>query len=400
MKLSATRHARRSVAMACPLLVAAALAAGCSSSGSPTTGRTGGSGGGAGPIAVDAGDKNCDVASTTLPAGRHTFQVSNTASQVTEVYVYAAGDRIMGEVENIGPATKRDLIVDLPAGDYEVACKPGMVGNGNRTALAVTGDAPPAQTLDQNLQAAVDSYRTYVQTEVRALADTTKAFTDQIAAGDLAKAKAAYPIARLHYERIEPIAESFGDLDPLIDMRADDATGGTKFVGFHALEQLLFQKSTLTGTQPLVTALNENIAKLGTLVQTVKFTPLTMGNGAKSLLDEVAKSKVTGEEERYSRIDLVDFAGNVDGAKYVYTALRPALQEKDPQLVTTLDARFPALITLLDSHLGKPGDKGYIPGSPYLSYDVLTKDEVKALAVEVDAISEPLGQISGIVTSK
>ncbi|MFT4262006.1 MAG: EfeM/EfeO family lipoprotein [Nocardioides sp.] len=375
------------------------LLAGCGSSDTSSTGANGDTKAD-GPIAVDAGDKKCGVATTDLPAGRHTFKVTSSSSQVTEVYVYADGDRIVGEVENIGPATSRDLIVDLPAGTYEVTCKPGMVGNGIRTKIAVTGAEAPAQTLDQNLQAAVDSYRTYVETETRALIDTTKTFTDAIAAGDLDAAKTAYPTARLHYERIEPIAESFGDLDPLIDMRIDDATDGTPFVGFHALEQLLFEKGTLDGAKPLASALTTNVAKLAELVKTVEFTPLVMGNGAKSLLDEVAKSKVTGEEERYSRIDLVDFAGNVDGAKYVYTALRPALEEKNPKLVATLDQRFPALISLLDTHLATKGSDGFIPGSPYVSYDALTPEDVKALAVEVDAISEPLGQISGVVAAQ
>jgi iron uptake system component EfeO len=42
---------------------------------------------------------------------------------------------------------------------------------------------------------------------------------------------------------------------------------------------------------------------------------------------------------------------------------------------------------------------GYVAGSPYVSYDVLTPAQVKALAVEVDSISEPLGRLSGIVTA-
>jgi iron uptake system component EfeO len=377
-----------------PALVASAvLLAGCGGGGSTSTSASG-------TIAVDAGDTNCDVAQAKLPAGRHTFSVSNTASQVTEVYVYAPGDRIMGEVENIGPATKRDLIVDLPAGDYEVACKPGMVGDGNRTALAVTGAAAPKQSLDQQLQEAVDGYRRYVRTETRALSDTTVAFAKAINSGDLDAARRAYVPARLHYERIEPIAESFGDLDPLIDMRADDATDGTAFTGFHALERLLFRHHTLDGAKPLAAQLVTNVAKLEKLVRDVEITPLTMGNGAKSLLDEVAKSKVTGEEERYSRLDLLDFSGNVEGAKEVYAELRPALEARDPKLVKTLDARFPALVKLLDTHRAQEGDKGSIPGSPFVSYDVLTPDEVKALAVEVDAISEPLGQISGVVTGQ
>ncbi|ODU05455.1 MAG: peptidase M75 [Pseudonocardia sp. SCN 72-86] len=389
-----TTRSTRLAAVTVPAVVALLLA-GCSGQSSATgTAQAGATE----PIAVRAGDTACEVATTSLAAGRHTFEVENTASQVTEVYVYATGDRIVGEVENVGPATRRSLIVDLTAGDYQVACKPGMVGNGIRTPLSVTGGAAPSQTTDQNLRAAVDSYRSYVRSETRALVDTTAAFATAIGTGNVDQARQAYPTARLHYERIEPIAESFGDLDPLIDMRADDATDGTPFVGFHALEQLLFERNTVVGAQQLAADLTANVGKLDTLVATVEFTPLMMGNGAKSLLDEVAKSKVTGEEERYSRIDLVDFAGNVDGAKYVYTALRPAVLAKDPQLVTTLDQRFSVLVELLGTHMGKAGAPGFVPGSPYVSYDALTPDDVKALAVEVDAISEPLGRLSGVVT--
>lgn len=391
-----TRSSRGTVVVGPLTLATALLVAGCSSGG-PTAVGPPASAGAAGPIVVNAGDSTCDVANTSLEAGRHTFQINNTAAQVTEVYVYAAGDRIVGEVENVGPATTRSLTVDLPAGDYQVACKPGMVGNGNRTALEVAGGSAPTPTTDQNLQTAVDAYRTYVETETRALADTTATFAAAIKAGNLARAREAYPAARLHYERIEPVAESFGDLDPLIDMRIDDATDGTPFVGFHALEQILFERNSLDGAPALADALVTNVGTLTSLVPTVRFTALTMANGAKSLLDEVAKSKVTGEEERYSHIDLVDFAGNVDGAKYVYTALRPALRDRNPQLVTSLDQRFAALIDLLGTHLAEPGAAGAVPGSPYVSYDALSPADVKALAVEVDAISEPLGQISGAV---
>jgi iron uptake system component EfeO len=384
---------RNPAIVSCPLLVTALLVAGCSSAR-----QAAGSSTGAGPIAVDAGDKTCQLATSTLPAGQHTFEIHNSAAQVTEVYVYAPGDRIIGEVENIGPATRRNLIVDLAAGQYQVACKPGMVGNGNRTALTVTGTAAASRSPNQDLQAAVDSYRGYVAAETQALVESTATFVAAINAGNLAAARRGYPTARLHYERIEPIAESFGDLDPLIDMRIDDATGGTPFVGFHALELLLFQRNTLAGAGRLAAALTGNVGKLNTLLKTVRLTPLVMANGAKSLLDEVARFKVTGEEERYSRIDLVDFAGNVDGAKYVYTALRPALQTRNPKLVASLDRRFPALTNLLDSHRASPGTAGYLAGSPYVSYDALSKEQIKALAVEVDAISEPLGQLAGAVT--
>src|SRR5664279_135011 len=384
------------IALAVSAAVAAAGAAGCTSDATES-----GSGGGtssARSVSVKAGDKTCAVSTTTLPAGRHAFAVENTSSQVTEVYVYAAGDQIIGEVENIGPATRRQLIVDLPAGSYQVACKPGMVGSGIRTGLTVHGQ-PESATSSAPAQApmvaAVASYRRYVEAETAALVDTTAAFTAAVKAGNADRARALYPAARLHYERIEPIAESFGQLDPVIDMRIDDATDGTPFVGFHRLEQDLWQKKDISSSAATATALEANVRKLRAAIPTVAITPVTMGNGAKSLLDEVAKSKVTGEEERYSRIDLVDFQANVEGSKYAYTTLRPILAQRNPALVSTLDRRFATLLALLETHRATAGSAGSIPGSPFVSYDSLTPAQVKALAVEVDTISEPLGQITG-----
>jgi len=105
-----------------------------------------------GAIDVTATNAKCDVAKTDLRAGSSTFAVQNDGDDVTEVYVYAKGDEVKGEVENIGPGTSRNLTVDLTAGEYEVACKPGMKGDGIRTKVTVTGaggtaTAEPSKTV-------------------------------------------------------------------------------------------------------------------------------------------------------------------------------------------------------------------------------------------------------------
>jgi uncharacterized cupredoxin-like copper-binding protein len=81
------------------------------------------------------------VARTDLSSGSTTFAVTNKGRDVTEVYVYGEGDKVIGEVENIGPGTSRDFTVDLGAGTYEVACKPGQKGDGIRTEITVSGTA-------------------------------------------------------------------------------------------------------------------------------------------------------------------------------------------------------------------------------------------------------------------
>jgi iron uptake system component EfeO len=349
---------------------------------------------GSGSVAVKATDKTCEVAADSVAAGRRTFAVTNKGSNITEVYVYASGDRVMGEVENIGPSTQRNLTVDLVPGDYQVACKPGMVGNGVRSALKVTGTAVSSAPLSSQLATAVSDYRAYVATETAALVATTQPFVDAVKAGDIAKAKSLYAAPRTHYERIEPIAESFGDLDPLIDERIDDVTSGQDFSGFHRLEQDLWKTGDISKDAAVADALLANTKKLAAAIPTVEITPLIMANGAKSLLDEVAKSKVTGEEERYSHLDLVDFAANVDGSRYAYTELRTVLVKSAPALVSTLDSRFSSIQTALAAH-SSTAAVATSTGQPYVLYTALTPAQIKALAVEVDALSEPLGQIAG-----
>ncbi len=95
-------------------------------------------------IAVKSTDTECEVAKTDLTAGPVTFRVTNGGSDVTEVYVYTKSGDVKSEVENIGPGTSRNLNANLTAGDYEVACKPGMKGDGIRTPITVTGSGGKA----------------------------------------------------------------------------------------------------------------------------------------------------------------------------------------------------------------------------------------------------------------
>lgn len=112
------------LALLVPALVL--LAAGCAST--------------SGAIDVRASGSECTPAKKSFDAGKLTFKVRNTGSQVTELYVYAPGDKVVGEVENIGPGTARTVTVDVAKGSYELACKPGQTGRGIRTTINVTGE--------------------------------------------------------------------------------------------------------------------------------------------------------------------------------------------------------------------------------------------------------------------
>ncbi|MCP2326700.1 iron uptake system component EfeO [Hamadaea flava] len=354
---------------------------GCGTDEPTSTGEAGG------PIAVTASDSACEVARAESAAGTVSFKISNTGSKVNEFYIYASGDRVMGEKENILPGVPVELHVELPAGTYEAACKPGMVGDGIRSKFTVTGSAAPL-TSDQKLADATTSYQRYVKSQTDALLVKTEEFVNAVKAGDVAKAKALFPVARTYWERIEPVAEIFGDLDPKIDGREDVVTEGMAFTGFHRIEKDLWTSGDISKDGPIADQLLTDVKEIVTKANAEKLSPLQLANGAKELLDEVATGKITGEEDRYSHTDLWDFAANVEGSKAAVAALRPALEERSPDLVTKLDAAFKTVETTLAKHRAGDGWK---------LHNQLSQAELKELSDVINALAEPISQVAGAI---
>ncbi|QXG74378.1 iron uptake system protein EfeO [Modestobacter sp. L9-4] len=341
-------------------------------------------------IAVAASDEACDVASSELPAGVHQFSITNSGSKVTEFYVYAAGDRVMAEVENIAPGVARELRVELPAGEYQTVCKPGMIGDGIRSALVVSGDAP-ALSEDQSLAQAGTDYQRYVQSQTGALLEQTTKFTDAVKAGDVDGAKALYPVARTYWERIEPVAESFGDLDPIIDGREGDQAEGEDFTGFHRIEKALWETGDVSDMGPYADQLKTNVQEIAAKADQVTLDPLQLANGAKALLDEIATGKITGEEDRYSHTDLWDFAANLEGSQAAVQALRPYLETHDAELVGEIDERSKAV----EDELAQ-----YRSGDGWTLYDQLTQDQLRGLSDSITALTESVSQVAAVVAEK
>ncbi|HEY2725260.1 MAG TPA: iron uptake system protein EfeO, partial [Pseudonocardiaceae bacterium] len=230
-----------------------------------------------------------------------------------------------------------------------------------------------------------------VATNADGLRSGTAEFVTAVRDGDVAKAKELYPRARTYWERIEPVAESFGDLDPKIDGREDVVAEGVAFTGYHRLERDLWQTGLKPDSAEVADQLLADVNEIVDRSKTVQFSAVQLANGAKELLDEVATHKVTGEEERYSHTDLWDFQANVEGAQAAITALRPALLKRDPGLVTTLDERFSTLNAQLAAQRSGDGFK---------TYDQLAPQQVQQLAKSVDALGEPLSKVSGVVAGQ
>ncbi|PPK71442.1 peptidase M75 family protein [Actinokineospora auranticolor] len=349
-------------------------------------------GGAGGPIAVQAKDDACGVARAEADAGTITFEVTNGGSRVTEFYLYGEGDRIMGEVENITPGLTRKLIVEVAdGGKYQTSCRPGMTGDGIRAEFTVKGAAARQADANTQLGEATKGYQRYVNAQVEPLQTKTAEFVAAVKAGKVDEAKALFPVARTYWERIEPVAESFGDLDPRIDAREADLEPGQEFTGFHRLEKDLWVSGLRADSGKVADQLQTDVTEIVNRAKTVELTPLQLANGAKELLDEVATGKITGEEDTFSHTDLWDFQANVEGSKAAVAALRPVVEGRDAALAKTIDERFAAVQSLLDKQRAGDGFKLYTD---------LSAAEVKAFAEAVDALGEPISKVAEVVAQK
>ncbi|QRY41785.1 peptidase M75 family protein [Microbacterium hominis] len=373
-------------------------------------------------LTVTSTDTSCEVSTATATSGTLTFSVSNASSQVTEFYLLADdGLRIVGEVENIAPGASRTLTLVAQPGDYFTLCKPGMVGEGvGRAGFSVTGDAVTAAGDDaEQKQKAVGLYAAFVKDQVEQLVPAVDAFVAAYVAGDDEKARSLFASTRAFYERIEPVAESLGDLDPRIDYREVDAVAeGLEWTGFHRIEKDLWvpaqdalnsdgATSAWKDWAPSTAAeraahgdkLIADVAELNAYVHSDAFqTALDeqgvagISNGAIALLDEVATGKISGEEDWWSGTDLADFAANVEGSKMAFSLVKDfavSSGDEGTQLAGRIEAGYADLEAALATH-------GSLSAG-FVNYRELSESDKRQLTDLINALAEPLSKLTSAI---
>jgi iron uptake system component EfeO len=326
-------------------------------------------------------DAGCDPHDAKTKAGPIDFEVEGESAKVTELEILD-GETILGEKENLTEGLDGSFSLTLEEGEYTIRCNGGSEEDGT---LTVSGKLDSSNSPE--VEAAIASYREYLEENTDELTAKTKPFVAAVVAGDVAKAKALYPAARIPYERIEPVAESFGDLDPRIDARENDVPA-SEFGGFHRIEKALWEEGTAKGMAPVAEQLLADVEELAQKVKSVKLQAVQIANGANELLGEVSASKITGEEERYSHIDLVDFKANVEGSQVAFESVEPLLSESDPKLAKEIEADFEAVYESLEPY--ETAD-GFVP------YTDLTKADTRKLAQGIDALAEKLSQVPAVI---
>ncbi len=246
-----------------------------------------------------------------------------------------------------------------------------------------------AQDTTYDLVEPLAEYKIYVSEKVQKLEEDTKAFTDAVKAGDVEKAKSLFAPTRLSYEAIEPIAELFSDLDVAIDSRADDwekAEQDPGFTGFHRIEYGLWEKNSTEELTPVADKLMADVSELNKRIADLTFPPEKVVGGAAVLMEEVAATKISGEEDRYSHTDLWDFKGNFDGSRKIFDLVRPLIEAKEAEFTKKVDENFNTVSQTLDK---------YKEGDGYQSYDKLTEADRKVLSIAVNTLAEDLSTLRG-----
>jgi iron uptake system component EfeO len=378
-----TKVSYRIGALALVALAAIALAA-CGGAGSSK---------GSKDVKVTLTDSGCTPDEFNVPAGPVSFEITNGGtSSVSEMELKDESGVILGEAENVVEGIPGSFSLDLDPGKYIVNCPNGS--EEDQGSLEATGKATgkPQGASAALLKKATDGYKSYVEAEVSKLHAGSEEFVAALESGDTAKAKELFGPVRIHYEAIEPVAESFGKLDPDIDARINDVEHESEWTGFHRIERTLWEQSTTKGTEPYAKKLIADVDTLQRKVKTIELQPAQLANGAVELMNEVSNSKITGEEDRYSHTDLSDFEGNLSGSRKAFVLLIPALKQTgNGKLAAEIEARFEEVQKSLDA---------YRRETPlgFAYYGELTPQDKHKFAVEVDALAEPLSTVAAKVS--
>jgi iron uptake system component EfeO len=394
----------RSVLILGATVTAAALAlTGCATSSSPATDDASSSGkvSRVSVTLTNDGSDKCAVSTDSVPAGPVTFTVKNESSTaITEVELLQ-DQRIFGEKENLAPGLDPvKFTATLGGGKYQVYC-PGAAKE--LVDLTVTGKV--ASTANSSaatlLKSGSKGYSEYVDAQVDDMVTAVRQLQTDIDAGNLDAAKTDYANARPYYEHVESDVDGFikkgfkatdnaGNLDYLIDMRESNLDPEVGWHGFHAVERDLFEAGAITdGTKTLAAELTTNVELLDKLVPTLSYKPEDLANGAAGLLEEVQSNKITGEEEAYSHIDLVDLAANVEGARQAFAYLKPGLQKLDPTITKQIASEFDTTNTMMDDYRNADGLGGFVTWD-----DAAKSASANAISQQIQALQDPLSRLA------
>ncbi|MGP1939617.1 MAG: EfeM/EfeO family lipoprotein [Arsenophonus sp. ET-DL9-MAG3] len=193
--------------------------------------------------------------------------------------------------------------------------------------IIAKGNIPIPEKYDQS----VKEYLNFILLESNSLIFKLSILEKKLKIGKLKKAQEAYIYAHQHYEAIRPIVILFGNIDRVVNARADYFINGVKdyrFTGFHLIEYQLFYckniKEALNETSKLLVKLRD----LEKRISIENFNITNLIQASSDFIEMILETKLAGKENIYSLSDLNDIAANLRGSKEVVKVLIPFINKK------------------------------------------------------------------------
>ncbi|WP_323148089.1 iron uptake system protein EfeO [Pseudomonas oryzihabitans] len=337
-----------------------------------------------GEVRVEILANRCEPNALEVPAGPARFRIVNRSDRAVE-WEILDGVLVVEERENIAPGLSQIINATLSPGDYAITC--GLLSNPRGTLKVLPTAASEAAskagpTLTQFV-GPLSEYRVYLNQQSRLLLQGIATLQQALAAGDLNQARTAYAAARLPYQRLAATAQRFAELDNRLNARADyyeKREQDPAFGGFHRLEQGLFAGNSTQGLEPVADRLHQDAAALRDALLGQSLPPEQLSGNAARLLHNLASTRISGEEERYSQLVLPGFAANLEGTRKVIDLLRPLLSKGHADLQQRLDTQAQAFADAL--------------GDVQRPYTALSTDDRHRIATAAQALADSLDQVA------
>ena len=349
-------------------------------------------------VTVTIHPHSCEPNALTVPAGLNSFRIVNASERAVE-WEILDGVLVVEERENIAPGLSQVINATLAPGDYAITC--GLLSNPRGTLHVTPTAASEASANARPSMVAfigpLSEFRVYVSRQSSVLIKAVDALSQAIGAGDLEQAQALYTPARVAYQRLAPAAQRLAELDNAINARADyfeKRESDPGFTGFHRLEYGLFDQRSTEGLAPIAQRLQADTVQLKQQLLAQSLPPEQLVSIVARTLHNLADTRAnSGEEERYSHIDLNGFAANLEATRKVVDLLRPLLTKKNPDLQRNIDSASASLEAELNGLKTSQGYRTYDRVSAEQRQHISNK--AKVLADELDGIDPALG-LSGL----
>ncbi|MET7891182.1 iron uptake transporter permease EfeU [Streptomyces mirabilis] len=294
---------------------------------------------------VEVSAADCGKGFTAPKPGRQTFQVRNTGSRTSEIYLIdPVSNAVYGEVEGIAPGTTRALIATVGTGSYAWRCVPNGGKAVTSAAVRVGAGGGSVQAVlpvsEKDLAAPLAAYRTYVDQGLADLQTKTRTLQSDLDADRLDQARKDWLPAHTQYASLGAAYGTFADFDAKINGRTAGLAGGVDdpaFTGFHRIEYGLWHGQSAATLAPYAKQLAADVDALRKDFPKQDFDPADLPLRTHEILENTLHRELSGNADYGSGTELATTGANLDGTRELLTLLRPLIDKRNAKVIPAVD---------------------------------------------------------------